>query len=184
MLLCLLQVFHLLLSLTNVEARDLPVQQLLEVTGWGQGGLSVSLPGFVSWEWLCHPGTASDQGCGCGGPSPGGLFVHHSRLPLTCAAHTMDQQRDKYGERPTRAAKASQGSRSGHSSRPSGSSSSSGVLMVGPNFRVGKKIGCGNFGELKLGMLSLNIVLNGSRHNGIIDSDFGSLYSSSQWFWM
>lgn len=29
--------------------------------------------------------------------------------------------------------------------------SSSGVLMVGPNFRVGKKIGCGNFGELRLG---------------------------------
>lgn len=28
---------------------------------------------------------------------------------------------------------------------------SSGVLMVGPNFRVGKKIGCGNFGELRLG---------------------------------
>jgi len=23
--------------------------------------------------------------------------------------------------------------------------------MVGPNFRVGKKIGCGNFGELRLG---------------------------------
>uniref|UniRef100_A0A8C9Q609 non-specific serine/threonine protein kinase n=1 Tax=Spermophilus dauricus TaxID=99837 RepID=A0A8C9Q609_SPEDA len=36
--------------------------------------------------------------------------------------------------------------------RPSGTgSSSSGVLMVGPNFRVGKKIGCGNFGELPLG---------------------------------
>jgi len=31
-------------------------------------------------------------------------------------------------------------------------SSSSAVLMVGPNFRVGKKIGCGNFGELRLGM--------------------------------
>ena len=30
-------------------------------------------------------------------------------------------------------------------------SSSGGVLMVGPNFRVGKKIGCGNFGELRLG---------------------------------
>ncbi|XP_072372652.1 casein kinase I isoform X3 [Scyliorhinus torazame] len=30
-------------------------------------------------------------------------------------------------------------------------SHSSGVLMVGPNFRVGKKIGCGNFGELRLG---------------------------------
>lgn len=31
------------------------------------------------------------------------------------------------------------------------SGTSSGVLMVGPNFRVGKKIGCGNFGELRLG---------------------------------
>lgn len=31
-------------------------------------------------------------------------------------------------------------------------SSSSNVLMVGPNFRVGRKIGCGNFGELRLGM--------------------------------
>ncbi|KAM6363664.1 casein kinase I isoform 10-T10 [Pluvialis apricaria] len=40
--------------------------------------------------------------------------------------------------------------RSGHNSRGSGSSNS-GVLMVGPNFRVGKKIGCGNFGELRLG---------------------------------
>lgn len=29
--------------------------------------------------------------------------------------------------------------------------SNSGILMVGPNFRVGKKIGCGNFGELRLG---------------------------------
>jgi len=38
---------------------------------------------------------------------------------------------------------------------PSGSSKqqqhNSGILMVGPNFRVGKKIGCGNFGELRLG---------------------------------
>ncbi|XP_034849846.1 casein kinase I isoform X6 [Mirounga leonina] len=41
--------------------------------------------------------------------------------------------------------------RSTHCPRPSGSSTSSGVLMVGPNFRVGKKIGCGNFGELRLG---------------------------------
>uniref|UniRef100_A0A672HKV6 non-specific serine/threonine protein kinase n=1 Tax=Salarias fasciatus TaxID=181472 RepID=A0A672HKV6_SALFA len=41
------------------------------------------------------------------------------------------------------------GSRSGHSGR--GTGSNSGVLMVGPNFRVGKKIGCGNFGELRLG---------------------------------
>ena len=32
-----------------------------------------------------------------------------------------------------------------------GPPTSSSVLMVGPNFRVGKKIGCGNFGELRLG---------------------------------
>ncbi len=31
------------------------------------------------------------------------------------------------------------------------SSAQGSVLMVGPNFRVGKKIGCGNFGELRLG---------------------------------
>uniref|UniRef100_I3JUZ8 non-specific serine/threonine protein kinase n=1 Tax=Oreochromis niloticus TaxID=8128 RepID=I3JUZ8_ORENI len=40
-------------------------------------------------------------------------------------------------------------SRTGHGGRSTGSNS--GVLMVGPNFRVGKKIGCGNFGELRLG---------------------------------
>ncbi|XP_049643890.1 casein kinase I isoform X1 [Suncus etruscus] len=40
-------------------------------------------------------------------------------------------------------------SRAGHSVRSAGAGS--GVLMVGPNFRVGKKIGCGNFGELRLG---------------------------------
>uniref|UniRef100_A0A0B7BAI6 non-specific serine/threonine protein kinase n=1 Tax=Arion vulgaris TaxID=1028688 RepID=A0A0B7BAI6_9EUPU len=34
--------------------------------------------------------------------------------------------------------------------RPS-SSSNPGVMMVGPNFKVGKKIGCGNFGELRVG---------------------------------
>lgn len=39
-----------------------------------------------------------------------------------------------------------------HSARQQGGSNQqSGVLMVGPNFRVGKKIGCGNFGELRLG---------------------------------
>ncbi|KAK2107447.1 Casein kinase I isoform gamma-2 [Saguinus oedipus] len=38
---------------------------------------------------------------------------------------------------------------SSHGIRSSGTSSR--VLMVGPNFRVGKKIGCGNFGELRLG---------------------------------
>jgi casein kinase 1 gamma len=37
-----------------------------------------------------------------------------------------------------------------HASRHSVTSTSN-LLMVGPNFRVGKKIGCGNFGELRLG---------------------------------
>lgn len=52
------------------------------------------------------------------------------------------------------------------SGRPAGSASaaastpstSSGVLMVGPNFKVGKKIGCGNFGELRLGEFFLRSV--------------------------
>ncbi|KAI2662227.1 Casein kinase I isoform gamma-1 [Labeo rohita] len=71
------------------------------------------------------------------------------RLDLCASgAAVMDHPREKEGERPVRSSKVAQG-RSGHS-RPS-SSSTSGVLMVGPNFRVGKKIGCGNFGELKLG---------------------------------
>lgn len=45
------------------------------------------------------------------------------------------------------------------SSSSTASTSSSGVLMVGPNFRVGKKIGCGNFGELRLGE-KLNTTIN------------------------
>lgn len=64
------------------------------------------------------------------------------------APRAMEHTREKEGERPPRNSKANQGR--GTHSRPSGSGSS-GVLMVGPNFRVGKKIGCGNFGELKLG---------------------------------
>lgn len=46
--------------------------------------------------------------------------------------------------------RASRGSNNMHSSRH-GVTSSGNMLMVGPNFRVGKKIGCGNFGELRLG---------------------------------
>lgn len=50
---------------------------------------------------------------------------------------------------------------SGSSSRSSRDiSSHSSVLMVGPNFRVGKKIGCGNFGELRLGEKRLLIDIN------------------------
>lgn len=43
---------------------------------------------------------------------------------------------------------------------------SSGMLMVGPNFRVGKKIGCGNFGELRLGTyeIILRLFLNAHRN--------------------
>uniref|UniRef100_A0A914ZQ10 non-specific serine/threonine protein kinase n=1 Tax=Parascaris univalens TaxID=6257 RepID=A0A914ZQ10_PARUN len=37
------------------------------------------------------------------------------------------------------------------SSASASTTTSTGVLMVGPNFKVGKKIGCGNFGELRLG---------------------------------
>ena len=39
----------------------------------------------------------------------------------------------------------------GSSQLGSAPTSSSAVMMVGPNFRVGKKIGSGNFGELRLG---------------------------------
>ena len=43
--------------------------------------------------------------------------------------------------------------------------------MVGPNFRVGKKIGCGNFGELRLGELKCTIFyvcVTGSGVDGIM----------------
>lgn len=42
--------------------------------------------------------------------------------------------------------------------RPSSTNSSSVQLMVGPNYRVGKKIGCGNFGELRLGIYVIFII--------------------------
>jgi casein kinase 1 gamma len=45
--------------------------------------------------------------------------------------------------------KTNQGGRS--TTRTAGDIRDRNVLMVGPNFRVGKKIGCGNFGELRLG---------------------------------
>ena len=47
--------------------------------------------------------------------------------------------------------------------RETSSTSSAGVLMVGPNFRVGKKIGCGNFGELRLGKLCVPDLDNSGR---------------------
>ena len=47
--------------------------------------------------------------------------------------------------------RVSRPSRHSQGSGRSATATSHGVLMVGPNFRVGKKIGCGNFGELRLG---------------------------------
>ena len=47
--------------------------------------------------------------------------------------------------------KQSRQNRSGMQPRSSSATSGSSMTMVGPNFRVGKKIGCGNFGELRLG---------------------------------
>jgi hypothetical protein len=49
-------------------------------------------------------------------------------------------------------ATSNQNSSTGVANRPSSSTTSGSTqLMVGPNYRVGKKIGCGNFGELRLG---------------------------------
>ena len=71
----------------------------------------------------------------------------------------MSQSQPKDRTRPADEIKRGRTASSGRapSSRPTGpregstTTSSAGVLMVGPNFRVGKKIGCGNFGELRLG---------------------------------
>lgn len=55
-----------------------------------------------------------------------------------------------------RVSRASTANRTGTTMQPgsrTSSSSNSLELFVGPNFRVGKKIGCGNFGELRLGEL-------------------------------
>ena len=64
-----------------------------------------------------------------------------------------ERERERERDRDHRGARKGTGSSSGRTGSHGRSStgSSSGVLMVGPNFRVGKKIGCGNFGELRLG---------------------------------
>ena len=48
----------------------------------------------------------------------------------------------------------------GHGGATRTGSGQSGVLMVGPNFRVGKKIGCGNFGELRLGKFKQSLIVS------------------------
>lgn len=69
------------------------------------------------------------------------------------AAHERERDANKRaGVDHRRASRPSKTSQSGSSYRSTNvSGSHGGVLMVGPNFRVGKKIGCGNFGELRLG---------------------------------
>lgn len=67
-------------------------------------------------------------------------------------ARDVNREKDPRSEAAKKSAKSSAVNRGGgamHSRHSVGSSA--GVLMVGPNFRVGKKIGCGNFGELRLG---------------------------------
>ncbi|XP_046839332.1 casein kinase I-like [Xenia sp. Carnegie-2017] len=59
------------------------------------------------------------------------------------------RQGERENERSDR--KHSRQNRPGLQPRSTSASSSSNMTMVGPNFRVGKKIGCGNFGELRLG---------------------------------
>lgn len=56
-------------------------------------------------------------------------------------------------------------------------STSTGVLMVGPNFRVGKKIGCGNFGELRLGKCFLFFFCIHFRNKGLSKPLFSLILS-------
>ncbi|XP_065194546.1 casein kinase I-like isoform X2 [Sycon ciliatum] len=63
-------------------------------------------------------------------------------------------RQDEKGQDPGQRKPSSRPGHRGESSARGGStsgSSSSSALMVGPNFRVGKRIGSGNFGELRLG---------------------------------
>lgn len=62
-----------------------------------------------------------------------------------------ERDRDTRDESSRRVPRSSAGARTNMHTGRHTVSTSSGVLMVGPNFRVGKKIGCGNFGELRLG---------------------------------
>lgn len=74
---------------------------------------------------------------------------------------TRENNRDKDTSDVNAKRRPSLANRSGMHSNRHSVSSSAGVLMVGPNFRVGKKIGCGNFGELRLGKKLLCFISNG-----------------------
>jgi len=55
------------------------------------------------------------------------------------------------------------------------------VLMVGPNFRVGKKIGCGNFGELRLGKTFVKI-LNSFPKLPLVKCDVSDFFAKNRNF--
>lgn len=106
-------------------------------------------PGVNSWEPRGHEA----QWCTRPGASSGFALGSHGRVTVERPGYHKLMDFDKKGgkgelEEGRRMSKTGT-SRSNHGVRSSGTSS--GVLMVGPNFRVGKKIGCGNFGELRLG---------------------------------
>lgn len=44
------------------------------------------------------------------------------------------------------------------------SSAANAMLMVGPNFRVGKRIGAGNFGEIRLGASTIATASDNNQH--------------------
>lgn len=83
------------------------------------------------------------------------LFDRNRKFIIVCSIMSgSDRKPDKkgpvaasadtdYGKKPRQVAVSNQ-------QQPQ-SSSGAAVLMVGPNFRVGKKIGSGNFGEIRLG---------------------------------
>ena len=101
------------------------------------------------------------EGGGGGGPSP---HPHHhqqqqqhqsvgDRLGGGGDARRVSQTSSRTRQNMANAAGGGGGGGGGaaSSSNSRSSAGSTSVLMVGPNFRVGKKIGCGNFGELRLG---------------------------------
>jgi len=61
------------------------------------------------------------------------------------------------------------------------STSSSNVLMVGPNFRVGKKIGCGNFGELRLGICCFLLIIKFCMFKKIMWPEHATGSAACQW---
>lgn len=80
--------------------------------------------------------------------NPSGSCVNYADLnstDRTVARPTVVGRNDRIQQSPSSRVAANPGSQNLNNDN-------SGCMLVGPNFRVGKKIGCGNFGELRLGM--------------------------------